>query len=112
MLLRHRNCWAVRHLHNRLRRCFVVSNRGYTSLKCKRRTNHPMSEYDRLPADLRGWLAEAILPWSVKSVRKAYMKAKSRTGSPAAALKELDRIEAKLIARDAAKVWGEVKPAA
>ena len=38
-------------------------NRGRTSLKLKRRSEDPMRDYDRLPPELRAWLAEAVLPW-------------------------------------------------
>ena len=31
----------------------MASNRGNTSLKCKRRNEKPMLEFDRLPRELR-----------------------------------------------------------
>ena len=48
-----------------------------------------MRDYDRLPAELRRWLASAILPWRAKSVQRAYDKALARTGDRALALQEL-----------------------
>jgi hypothetical protein len=70
-----------------------------------------MAAYDRLPRDLRLWLAGASLPWRAQSVQATYDKALKRTRDRAAALAELDRIEARLIARDAARVWGPAHPA-
>ena len=35
-----------------------------SSLAARRRTQDPMAAYDRLPPELRGWLAQAALPWS------------------------------------------------
>lgn len=69
-----------------------------------------MQEYDRLPAELRKWLAAANLPWGAQSVRKAYESAMARTGSKDQALTELDALQARLLAKDAAKVWGEGYP--
>lgn len=36
-------------------------NRGATSLRRKRRRGDPMRDYDRLPPELRCWLADAAL---------------------------------------------------
>ena len=76
------------------------TNRGQTTLKIKNRPSSPMSEFDGLPPELRRWLANAILPWSARSVKKAYRKAKSDLGNTASALNKLNQIEAKLIAKD------------
>ncbi|MGP1355670.1 DUF6525 family protein [Roseicyclus sp.] len=80
-------------------------NRGRTSLRLRRRSGDPMRDYDRLPGELRAWLANAVLPWRPRSVRRAFDAALSRTGDPERALSELDRIEARLIARDVRRVW-------
>lgn len=85
-------------------------NRGKTSLKLRRRSEDPMREYDRLPAELRLWLAAAVLPWRPKSVRRAFDKALDRTRDTRSALAELDRLQARLIARDARAVWGGDHP--
>lgn len=85
-------------------------NRGETSLRRKRHRANPMREYDRLPIELRQWLSSAILPWRAKSVKQAYDKALSRTGDPAHAIKELDALQQRLIAKDAVKIWGEQYP--
>ncbi|MEM8592190.1 MAG: DUF6525 family protein [Pseudomonadota bacterium] len=83
-----------------------ANNSGATSLKRRRHRADPMGEYDRLPKELRAWLATAILPWSATSARQAFTKALGRTRDPALALQELDALQAKLISRDASAVWG------
>ncbi|WP_224826024.1 DUF6525 family protein [Cognatishimia sp. MH4019] len=85
-------------------------NRGKTSLKCKRRTANPMREYDHLPAELRAWLSQAVLPWRAGSVKRSFDKALAKTGDPAKALQELDHLQARLIAKDAPSVWGQAHP--
>lgn len=69
-----------------------------------------MTEFDRLPTELRHWLSSAVLPWGPRSVRQTYRKALKRVGSVDLALAELSRIERHLIARDARKVWGDDHP--
>ena len=86
-------------------------NRGNTSLKRKRRPENPMRDYDRLPAELRGWLSNAVLPWRAQSVQRAYDKAYRRTGDRSLALRELDRLQQTLIAKDARNIWGQGHPA-
>ena len=87
-------------------------NRGQTSLKLKRRTEDPMREFDRLPAELRAWLAGAVLPWRRRSVRRAFDRAVARTKDRARALAELDRLQDQLVAKDAREVWGHAYPCA
>jgi len=71
-----------------------------------------MREYDRLPAELRQWLSTAILPWGPRSARRSFDKALARTGNTDLALRELDRIQQKLVSRDASHVWGHDHPLA
>jgi hypothetical protein len=85
-------------------------NRGKTSLKLKRRNEDPMREFDRLPAELRAWLASAVLPWRPRSVRRAFDRAMARTHDRSRALEELDRLQDKLVAKDAREVWGHKHP--
>ncbi|GAW34610.1 hypothetical protein RA2_01661 [Roseovarius sp. A-2] len=87
-------------------------NTGRTSLRHRRRSLDPMREFDRLPPVLRAWLVRACLPWGPRSVLRAYRRALGQTGDTARALEALDGIEARLIARDAARVWGRAHPAA
>jgi hypothetical protein len=58
-----------------------------TSLKRRKRAD-PMRAYDALPADLRQWLAGAVLPWSPASVRRAWARVRcawqTATGLPPA----------------------------
>ena len=71
-----------------------------------------MREYDGLPRELRAWLASAELPWRPASARKSYERALAETGDIEGALQELDRLQERLVAKDAKKVWGEVHPRA
>ncbi|WP_293574605.1 DUF6525 family protein [Phaeobacter sp.] len=88
----------------------MAGNLGHTSLKRKRRSGDPMRDYDRLPPDLRQWVSTAALPWSVTSVARTFKKALSSSGDRRLALQELDRIEQKLRAKDARKIWGAAHP--
>lgn len=85
-------------------------NTGRTSLRQRRRCRDPMREFDRLPPALRAWLARACLPWGPRSVLRAYQRALRQSGDAAHALEALDRLEARLVARDAAQVWGAAYP--
>lgn len=87
-------------------------NLGATRLKRRRRSENPMQEFDRLPAELRSWLAVAMLPWRPRSVLRAYDKAFARTQDKERALQELDRVQERLIALDAKKIWGADHPCA
>jgi len=71
-----------------------------------------MRAYDRLPAELREWLAGAVLPWRPASVRKAFERALAETGDRECALARLDVLQDMLIGRDVAAIWGEDHPAA
>ncbi|WP_240643690.1 DUF6525 family protein, partial [Paracoccus siganidrum] len=44
-----------------------------TSLR-RRRRPCPIEEYDRLPPELRNWLAQAALPWSPHSALRLWRK--------------------------------------
>jgi hypothetical protein len=88
------------------------NNRGATSLRAKTRRRNPMQEYDRLAPELRAWLARAALPWRPASVQKVFARAMARTGDPQRALAQLDAAERRLVARDAAAIWGAAHPAA
>ena len=81
-----------------------------SSLKRRRRQANGMTEFDRLPAELRRWLSSAILPWRPRSVQEAYRKALRRVGDADLAIAELSRVERRLIAKDARKVWGDDHP--
>lgn len=88
------------------------ANRGKTSLRLRRRNEDPMREFDRLPAELRAWLAAAALPWRPRSVRRAFDKALAETGDVGEALSRLTALQGRLVSRDAAVVWGAHHPAA
>ncbi|MEM6275971.1 MAG: DUF6525 family protein [Pseudomonadota bacterium] len=89
----------------------MASNRGATSLKCRRSARNPMRDYDSLPPDLRRWVACAMLPWRAATVRAAYDRALEKTGDPARAIEALDELQQRLVAKDAASVWGATHPA-
>tara|TARA_B110001450_G_scaffold242134_1_gene252174 strand:+ start:119 stop:400 length:282 start_codon:yes stop_codon:yes gene_type:complete len=86
------------------------SNLGSTNLKRKRQNGNPILEYDRLPKELRKWIANAQLPWRPKSVLKAYERAYSRTSNSKKAMHELSRIQNHLVSKDTAHIWGKNHP--
>jgi len=86
------------------------NNLGRTSLKRKKRNENPLLDYDRLPRDLRAWVANAKLPWRPRSVIKAYERAFLKTGDPNKAINELNYIQHRLIAKDAVVIWGKNHP--
>ena len=88
------------------------NNLGKTSLKRKRRSENSLLDYDRLPRDLRAWIANAELPWRPRSVLKAYERAFLKTGDRNKALKELNYIQYRLVAKDTVVIWGKNYPKA
>lgn len=88
----------------------INNNLGRTSLKRKRRNENPLLDYDRLPRDLRAWIANAELPWRPRSVLKAYERVFSKTGDRNKALIELNYIQHRLVAKDAIEIWGKNHP--
>lgn len=81
-----------------------------TSLRRRARATPPMAAHDRLPPEVRLWVAQAALPWSAASVARLWQKALREAESPESALARLTRAEARMLARDAARVWGEGYP--
>ncbi len=75
-------------------------NLGQCDLRRKRRAVDPMSAYDRLPAPLRRWLAQAALPWSPTSVQRIWAKSRAKGLCEQEALISLARAEARMLARD------------
>ncbi|MFN4058866.1 MAG: DUF6525 family protein [Roseinatronobacter sp.] len=82
--------------------------RGNVNSSLRRRPSS-MAEFDRLPPELRAWLAQAALPWSVPSVRKLWSRARRRH-SPQAALAYLSSLEARALTRDAQQIWNGAPP--
>lgn len=80
-----------------------------TSLR-RRGTVDPMARFDRLPGDLRHWLAGAALPWSAASALRLWRRALRETGCPHRARQSLTATEARLLSRDAARIWGRDYP--
>ncbi|MFT5346952.1 MAG: hypothetical protein ACI95S_002705 [Dinoroseobacter sp.] len=75
-------------------------NLGSTALKRRCRAADPMMTYDRLPQPLRSWLAEAALPWSPKSCKRIWEKARSNGLSIDDAIVVLTEAERKTLSRD------------
>lgn len=60
-----------------------------------------LDAYDRLPAPLRHWLAQAALPWSVRSAQRLWQRALAESGGDVThALARLDAAEARQLARE------------
>ncbi len=81
-----------------------------SSLRCRSRAA-PMAAHDRLPPALRDWAATAALPWSAASLLRLWHRALRETGCETRARARLDAAEARLLARDAARIWGPGHPA-
>jgi hypothetical protein len=75
-------------------------NLGSTALKRRRRATDPMMTYDTLPQPLRRWLAEAALPWSPKSCKRIWEKARRNGLSVEDAIVVLTEAERKTLSRD------------
>jgi hypothetical protein len=87
--------------------------RNLSTSLARRRRAQPMQAYDRLPDELRHWLHRAALPWSAASVLRLWRRALAEAkGDRSLAQARLDRAEARLLARDAARIWGPGHPAA
>ncbi len=77
-------------------------NCGETGQRLARRRVDAMAAYDRLPAELRGWLQEAALPWSPDSALRAWRRALLRSyGNRRRALEMMSEIEAQKLAQEA-----------
>ncbi|MFS4581481.1 DUF6525 family protein [Phaeobacter sp. C3_T13_0] len=78
----------------------MSGNLGSTSLRKRRRTTNPMRTYDTLPQPLRLWLANAALPWSPKSCKRLWDKARKAGLSAEDAIRSLTATEKRMLARD------------
>ncbi|MHA3979376.1 DUF6525 family protein [Halovulum sp. GXIMD14794] len=82
-----------------------------TALKRRARTGDPMDAFDRLPPDLRQWLARAALPWSPRSALRLWHRSLARHGGDAsAALAHLSRVEKAMLDRDIPSIWENAHP--
>ena len=65
-----------------------------------------MHGYDRLPPELRAWLAHAALPWSSGSVLRLWQRFLRETGGDRGrALARMDQAEARMLMRDCRRIW-------
>lgn len=66
-----------------------------------------MVAYDRLPADLRAWLAQAALPWSPHSALRIWCSAMKTCGNDkVAAQLYLSQLEIKKLKQEEGIIWG------
>ena len=78
----------------------MTGNLGSTALKRRRRATNPMMTYDMLPQPLRSWLAEAALPWSPKSCKRIWDKARTNGLSIDDTIVVLTKVERKTLSQD------------
>ncbi|MEB8386527.1 DUF6525 family protein [Rhodobacteraceae bacterium KMM 6894] len=78
----------------------TVSNLGETRQRKRRRTDDPMRAFDALPPPLRRWLSEAALPWSPKSCRRIWQRARQDGETVEAVIARLDRAQAACLTRE------------
>lgn len=76
------------------------TNRGANSLRTRRRNEDPMQAFDALPAPIRSWLSEAVLPWSPASCRKILRQARACGEGLDGAIARLDRAQQRTLSRD------------
>ena len=88
----------------------MAANLGNSTLRKTQRRGDPMRDFDNLPPELRSWLGSAVLPWRPKSVHRVYKRTLTKTSDKAQAIEELAKIERKLIAKDARRIWGADHP--
>lgn len=75
------------------------NQRTSLALSAAQRSN--MAAYDALPPVLRQWLAEAAMPWSPLSAKRAWRRAMRKAlWRPKIALRIMDQIEADRLAQD------------
>ena len=78
----------------------MTGNLGSTALKRRRRATNPMMTYDTLPQPLRSWLAEDALPWSPKSCKRIWDKARTNGLSIDDTIVVLTKVERKTLSQD------------
>lgn len=78
----------------------MTGNLGQTKLRRRRSRAHPMQVYDRLPAPVRRWLAEAQMPWSPEACKRIYTRARRRGETIDEVLARLDRAELRTLERE------------
>ena len=83
----------------------MTNNLGATTLKKQRRAADSMMTYDLLPEPLRSWLAEAALPWSPKSCKRIWDKARTNGLSVNDTIVVLTEVERKNLSQDKHYVW-------
>jgi Family of unknown function (DUF6525) len=69
-----------------------------------------MDEFDRLPLELRRWLANAALPWSAASALRIWRRTLKKTGDSSTAIAHLKVVEQGTLCRETTAVWGQGYP--
>ncbi|TMV67969.1 hypothetical protein FGG78_31600 [Thioclava sp. BHET1] len=88
-----------------------MSGRNLRDPRARHRPGVPMAGFDALPKPLRHWLGQAALPWSVRSARRAWMRALDQSqGREAEALSLLSRMERATLRRGQGAVWAGDHP--
>lgn len=77
----------------------MTGNLGATTLRKRRRAADPMMTFDALPHPLRSWLAGAALPWSPKSCKRIWDKARRKGLGVEDAIAKLLEAEQKALSR-------------
>lgn len=78
----------------------------------KRKRARPLSRYDALAPELRRWLQQAALPWSITSAERLWRKRLARNGGDKQeAMAWLSAIENRNLAKDRA-TWDAPSPPA
>ncbi|WP_298494768.1 DUF6525 family protein [uncultured Maritimibacter sp.] len=80
----------------------MTGNLGQTNLRRRRSRAHPMQVYDRLPAPVRRWLAQAQMPWSPEACQRIYVRARRKGETIDEVLARLDRAERRTLEREQA----------
>ncbi|WGH77433.1 DUF6525 family protein [Jannaschia ovalis] len=87
-----------------------MSDNQRTSLKLSKARRDNMAEFDALPRALREWLAEARLPWSPASARRAWRRAMWKgLGRTSKAVAYMNALEDARLAQDALTLQREAE---
>ena len=74
--------------------------RNLNSRLPRRRQANPMDQFDRLPSELRRWIANAALPWSSASCLKIWRSAQRSGASLPQIYARLEQAEQRMLAKE------------
>ncbi len=78
----------------------MSNNLGKTSIQRRRQKGNSMQKFDALPAPLRKWLSEAVLPWSPTSVYRIWRNLTSQGINSNEALKFISKAEKRTLSKE------------